>query len=139
MVLVMDGHSNCHYFSSCGEKDATLVLVPDALRWELCQTLGHEPSGTLTAGLQKVCENGWSFNLRPVPCWDQGHHYRDIARTKNNNGKGVSAALANRTHGRLHAPGTKRLGHGGGWGSHPAGYGHPGAAGLANGCDHMMN
>lgn len=75
-------------------------------------SLGHEPPGSWTTRPQKICDNGWSLNLKPVPCWVQGLRYRDIGRTKNNTGKGVSAVLANRTHGRLHVPGTKRLGRG---------------------------
>lgn len=140
MVLVMDGHSHCHYFSSWDNRDATLVLVADALRWELCQSLGHGPLGSWTAGLQKVCDNGWSLHLKPVSCWVQGQCHRDNTRTKNNTGKGVSAVLASGTHGRFHVPGTKRLSHGGrGGGSHSAGYGYPRAAGLANGRDHMTD
>ena len=56
MVLVTGDHSNYCYFSSCGGKEDSLVLVSDALRWEYCQTLGLEPSGIWTTGLWEVCE-----------------------------------------------------------------------------------
>lgn len=60
VVLITGDHSNCRYLSSCGGKGGSLVLVPDALRWELCQSLGEELSGTWTTKLQRVCESDWS-------------------------------------------------------------------------------